>query len=319
VAAALGQGVVTATAGTATLLLTGSLMSVTAGAVALTWFQGDVVGGLLIAPMLLMPSTREAAAPASKAESWAAMGCTAAVTLAIFLGGLRSGHVHVVATYLCLLPLAWGIVRCPPVMVAAQVALVGLVSALVTVRGMGPFTGFPNLNSQLISLQVFTTAQALMGQLLAILQHGRRRSEAKLLQSRETALEGSRAKSRFLALMSHEIRTPLNGILGAAELLSSSPLNTEQRQLSRAILSSGKGLMVLLNDLLDLSRIEAGRLIIVPAPFQPRSPTTWLTCFARCLPRGYRWMSELTMVFPGTSQEMKRGSARFSQTWLEMP
>jgi hypothetical protein len=118
--ASLAQGMVTASAGTAALILSGAVLPVIAGAAGLTWFQGDVVGGLLIAPMLLMPSARESAAPASRTESWAVMACSAAVTLTIFLGGIRSGHVHVAATYLCLLPLAWGILRCSPSTVAAQ-------------------------------------------------------------------------------------------------------------------------------------------------------------------------------------------------------
>jgi len=72
------------------------------------------------------------------------------------------------------------------------------------------------------------------------------------------------AKSSFLANMSHEIRTPLNGILGMAQVLESEPLNASQFASVHMILESGKTLMALLNDVLDLSKIEAGKLSIEP-------------------------------------------------------
>ena len=72
------------------------------------------------------------------------------------------------------------------------------------------------------------------------------------------------AKSSFLANMSHEIRTPLNGILGMAQVLENEPLTAFQRESVRTILDSGQTLMVLLNDVLDLSKIEAGKLDILP-------------------------------------------------------
>ena len=72
------------------------------------------------------------------------------------------------------------------------------------------------------------------------------------------------AKSSFLANMSHEIRTPLNGVLGMAQVLENEPLTTFQRDSVRTILDSGQTLMTLLNDVLDLSKIDAGKLDIVP-------------------------------------------------------
>ncbi len=76
----------------------------------------------------------------------------------------------------------------------------------------------------------------------------------------------SRAKSEFLANISHEIRTPMNGVLGMAQVLESTPLSDEQREHLRLIRDSGDMLMALIDDLLDLARIEAGKLDLHKAP-----------------------------------------------------
>lgn len=87
--------------------------------------------------------------------------------------------------------------------------------------------------------------------------------------ARNNALDASAAKSRFLANMSHEIRTPMIGVLGMAELLLKSSENNAQKELARTIHTSGETLMDLLNDLLDISKIEAGKLELEIAPFNP--------------------------------------------------
>lgn len=88
-----------------------------------------------------------------------------------------------------------------------------------------------------------------------------------LIKARRQAEEGSRAKSLFLATMSHEIRTPLNGIMAAAELLSADDLGEDQRRLTEIIHSSSEGLRATIEDVLDFSRIEAGRLQLEEVQF----------------------------------------------------
>jgi PAS domain S-box-containing protein len=92
-------------------------------------------------------------------------------------------------------------------------------------------------------------------------------AERAMADARAAAEAANSAKSAFLATMSHEIRTPMNGVMGMAELLAHSPLNDEQAQTVRTIISSGQSLLGLIDDILDFSKIEAGRMELDIAEF----------------------------------------------------
>lgn len=94
-----------------------------------------------------------------------------------------------------------------------------------------------------------------------------KRREAELEAARAAAEAANRAKSAFLANMSHEIRTPMNGVVGMAELLCDTVLTEEQRLFAETIKSSGEALLVIINDILDYSKIEAEKLTLYPEPF----------------------------------------------------
>jgi signal transduction histidine kinase len=98
----------------------------------------------------------------------------------------------------------------------------------------------------------------------------RKKAEKELLEARQSALESSRTKSEFLATMSHEIRTPMNGVIGMLDLLLNTELSRQQREYISMCASSADAMLRLLNDILDVSKIESGRLELAQDDFSLR-------------------------------------------------
>ena len=95
--------------------------------------------------------------------------------------------------------------------------------------------------------------------------------EQALEWARDQALEASRLKSDFLANMSHEIRTPLNAIIGVAEMLNEMPMDRTSKNWWASSASAGESLLALISDILDISKIEAGRMVLEERTFDLRA------------------------------------------------
>ncbi len=145
----------------------------------------------------------------------------------------------------------------------------------------------------------------------------RRRMEAELAQARDAALASARLKSEFLANMSHEIRTPMNGVIGMADILLGTNLSTEQRDCAMTIRSSAEALLALVDDILDLSKIEAGKLTIKSADFDLDELIESITdIFAeRATAKGLKFRP---VIYPDVHRHLHGDSLRLRQVLMNL-
>lgn len=128
----------------------------------------------------------------------------------------------------------------------------------------------------------------------------RHQARKELEEAKEEAQKASRVKSLFLANMSHEIRTPLNGIMGFSQLLEATELSSEQREFLGFVISSSQRLLAVIDDILDISKVESGKIELELHPFDIRKVIKEIeTIFElRIQGKGVRWISSVSPQVP---------------------
>jgi len=246
-----------------TAIVTGTLMAFAVRpAVALTWFA------MFLAAEAWVQVARRPIADAGSgtvlqrlhfAVAGATTGCVWVAVSAIFW--LTGSHVLQIVAFcgLSTILLSAQTQTARSLVMLVLVTVPSLVTLSVLTLG---FSGFHGLGLFMVGVGlVMLVAHLVNGAVI------HRQESATLERLQREAVAANEAKSAFLAMMSHEIRTPMNGVLGMAHALAQTPLNDEQRGQIDMLTRSGDGMMTILNDILDLSKIEAGRLTLEATVF----------------------------------------------------
>jgi signal transduction histidine kinase len=266
-AAALST-MISATIGVSTLYTAGLVQQSRLAETWRTWWVGDAIGALLVAPAILVWARRPRfhASPRALLEAaMLALGVMLA-SLLVFIAPITSGGGPLGQAYVFFPLLMWAAIRFGPRGSVTTTVVVSAIAVIGSVLGRGPFAQ-PTLHGSLLTLQAFMGITGATFLVLGASVSERERYEEQLRAARDIATAANNAKAGFLAVMSHELRTPLNAIAGYADILSlgvGGPLTQKQTDAVGRIRNSQQHLLALIDDVLDFAKIEAGRTSITP-------------------------------------------------------
>ncbi len=249
-----------------------------------TWWLGDSVGVFVITPLLLAwrPGSSPLAAGGRSVEIVVLLAAIATSSLIAFTSAFGAATKGYPLEFLPLPFLLWAALRLGTRGATTYILVVEVIAILGTATRQSPFI-VDSVNHSLLLLQLFILVITMTLVVLAIFVEQNRRAEQALREAhdvleqrvrertvdleaaRVAAESANRSKSVFLANISHEIRTPMNAILGFTEIVKRSTTELQNKEYLSSIESSGKSLLSLINDILDLSRAESGSLELQPA------------------------------------------------------
>ena len=282
-----------------------ALAAVAPWRVALVWFAVTMAAGLVRTIVDTRLRLSDEALLAHLRLAVATLSCVAwaAAPLLALVQGHVSGIVVSVALLLAGYTLVFTQMRAAPkeaLIVSAPYS--GVVGAMFLAVWGQPFFWVLLAIVPVVGLSLFIKVMIteLKDKELETVNARQARLIAELEAARDRADAANAAKSNFLGVMSHELRTPMNGVLGAAQLLRMSNLDSRQAEFVGMITSSGEGLMVLLNDILDMTKIEAGKMELAPSPVEIAGLTKRLIgpFAAQAEAKGLAFVCETSGVFP---------------------